>query len=305
MKQRLGTVLRGINNIYTVEDELGECRLCRIKGKKLVGGELVYNPIAVGDIVEYTPISPKEGLITARRPRRSSFIRWNMKRGLPQVLAANMDRVVCIAAVDNPPLKPRFIDRVIVCSGDTPVTLVINKSDLPDDGTAEKTLALYRELGYEVMMSSLMLPHLREQLAAHLTGLTAAFVGQSGVGKSSLINALIPGARQKTGEISDKYNRGRHVTNHALLIEGAGLKIIDTPGVRELQVPAMDLHELGFYFPEIAEFARRCGYQPCLHRDEPQCAVREAVSAGRISPLRYDSYRKILASIEELQNGAY
>ena len=298
-----GLVLQGINNIYTVSSDSDRNILhCRIKGKVLGTSERMYNPIAPGDLVQVDQTASQHGMITGVLERRNRLIRWNMKRKLPQLLAANIDAVICVTSVDLPPFRPRFIDRVIVCAGDIPIAILVNKDDLSMDRMMLERLDTYRELGYPVFRVSAAagtgFDCLREFLQHKLT----AVVGQSGVGKSSVINRLIPAASQRIGDISVKYNRGRHTTNYAALIDAGTFSLIDTPGIREIQVPPMPLPEIGSCFPEIDALAGSCRFQPCLHRDEPDCAVISAVERGEIVYDRYESYLRIVQSIEELQD---
>jgi len=298
MNIKTGIIIKGINNIYTVLVDEKEF-LCRIKGKVLKESEKAYNPLAPGDRVKISIQGTSEGLITERDLRDNAFIRWNMKKNLPQVLAANIDKVVCIVSPDNPPFRPRFIDRVIVCAGNIPIVIIMNKCDIPISDQANRRFQHYQELGFPIFTVSAQTGEGVDALKSYFKGKSVAVVGQSGVGKSTLINKLLPSIEQRTGEISSKFNRGRHVTNFAVMLSHGDITLIDTPGVRELQVSLMDLHELGGYFPEISTRQNGCSFQPCLHRNEPGCAIIDAVSREEILKDRYESYIRILDSIEE------
>jgi ribosome biogenesis GTPase / thiamine phosphate phosphatase len=304
MNDLVGIIVKGINNIYTVHSEVGHY-LCRIKGKKLPGSEAVYNPLAPGDRVIFSPAAHRTGMISSLIPRENSFVRWNMKRDLPQIMAANFDAVLCTASPDNPPFRPRFIDRVIVCADTVPVIVVLNKADLPISDETSARMNHYQHLGYTVFLTTMYKKETIDTLRNYLSGKTIAVVGQSGVGKSTLINALMPEAAQRTADISEKNNRGKHITNFAVLLKSEHLTIIDTPGIREIQVPVLDLHLIGSRFPEIAQLQDTCSFQPCLHRGEPGCAVAAAVENGSILTDRYESYLRILESIEELKRDTY
>jgi ribosome biogenesis GTPase len=297
MKELTGQISRGINNIYTVLHENGAYQ-CRIKGKQLsaISGE--YNPLAVGDFVTFVESGSMEGLITERLQRRNSFVRWNAKGGSNQTVVANMDLIICVSSADNPPFRPRFIDRVIACSQNVQVMIVLNKCDLGLEGWARERFELYQSLGYPILEASALTHHNLKELNAALKDKTVAFVGQSGVGKSTLINELL-GSDQRTAEVCEKYNRGRHTTNHSLLLEGPLYRLVDTPGVREIMVPHTEKQDLFAAFPEFAESAGDCAFDPCFHDEEPDCAVKAAVEGGRINEDRYESYLRMLYSLEE------
>ncbi|NLV83272.1 MAG: ribosome small subunit-dependent GTPase A [Spirochaetales bacterium] len=302
-----GVVTRGINNIYSVDVEndqpfSAECRTtyeCRIKGKVLQGIDDDYNPIAVGDTVRLVPTSSTEGLIVQRMDRRSSFIRWNAKRGCDQIVAANIDLVVIVGSSDEPPFRPRFIDRAIACTTGCPVLIVLNKCDLLISEEEDNRFRLYEKVGFDVFAMSAYDEAGILALKSRLEGKVSAFVGQSGVGKSTLVNALAGISRQKVGQISEKFNRGRHTTNHSIMIKCGTFAIIDTPGVKELLVPHSDPAAMVQAFPEFINYASKCSFQPCLHWHEPDCAVKSALEEHILDPDRYESYIRMLVSIEE------
>jgi ribosome biogenesis GTPase len=299
-EQLTGQVLYGINNIYTVE--VGDRLLqCRIKGKVLKTETNVYNPIAVGDFVtmQSDPHSTDIGWIVERGPRSSSLIRWNKKRAAIQVLAANAEVLVCVSSTQSPPFRPRFIDRVLVSADCLQPVIVINKADLQTRREVKERIRDYKRIGYPVILSSALsgkgLPELRRRIKNKVT----VFCGQSGVGKSTLLNRMFPGLDLTVGEISAKYDRGSHTTSFASMIPAAkGFKIIDTPGIRELEIAGVEARDLAFYFPEFVTPAENCSFPSCRHVDEPDCAVRQAVQQGAIHPDRYESYLRILEDVE-------
>jgi len=302
-------VLYGINSIYMVL--AGETRLqCRIKGKKLKEAQRSYNPIAPGDLVEVTPdaMSPNEGMISDVVPRRTRLVRWNKKGRAPQILAANADIAVCVTSPAAPPFRPRFIDRLIVAAetgGLTPL-VVMNKCDLPCAERVSERLTHYHRMGYQVLSCSARTGEGVRELAAILRDRTAVFVGQSGVGKSSILNVLAPGLDLRVGDLSQKHDRGNHTTNFSVLLPlETGLRIIDTPGIRELELAEVLPEEVGFHFRDFAPYMQSCSYQPCLHDDEPQCAVAEAVQQGDIHADRYESYLRILQELRETRKAAH
>ncbi len=305
MKLLTAIVLQGINNIYRVRTDDGEVLQCRIKGKTLTETERAYNPLAPGDAVMIQQHSRTEGMVVSRNERTNSFVRWNMKKDLPQTIAANIDMLWCVTSTQLPKFRAKFIDRVCVCAQHVPVTIIVNKWDLGCDEETREYIELYRSIGYDVLhLSSFDQAQIRD-LGDRLKGTRSVFFGQSGVGKSTLINALIPEANQKTGEISDKYDRGRHTTNFAKWIESDTFSIIDTPGVREIEVPIMDPYEIASHFPEIEQASHQCRFSPCMHIEEPGCAVLEAVEDGRITYERYESYLKIALSMIERRKKLY
>jgi ribosome biogenesis GTPase len=282
---------------------------CRIKGKVLKGMEGFYNPLAPGDrvIVEQNPDEPGAALVLAVEERKNLFARFNQKGRKPQILAANIDLVVCVTSPVSPPFRPRFIDRVLVQAEVSGVRAVVlcNKYDLCNgDPDLEERLEDYRRIGYGVLRVSaktgLGIGELRETAG----GKTAALIGQSGVGKSSLINALAPSFNLKTGALNEKYDRGSHTTSLSVMFElpEDGEKksfVIDTPGIRRM-VPWMPgQEELASCMKEFAPLVGRCSYGlSCSHRTEPGCKILEAVSAGVIHEDRYESFIRIQDELE-------
>lgn len=175
-----GIVLRSINNIYTVRTENGDLYSCRIKGKHLNTAVGEYNPIVVGEHIEFTPSGLNEGLVTERKERNGVFARWNAKKQLNQIICANMDVVVCVCSIESPPFRPRFIDRVLACCRNVPVIIVLNKCDILLTEDEAERFNLYKKLGYETLAVSATTGENIERLVESLKGKTAAFVGQSG-----------------------------------------------------------------------------------------------------------------------------
>jgi len=298
-----GLVLYGINNIYTVQ--MGtEILECRIKGKKMRGRDLQYNPIAPGDLVQVEPDlqHPGKGMILGREDRKNDFSRWNKKRNAPQTAAANIDLLVCLASPDSPPFRPRFIDRVLVMAEEHfPVLIVLNKADQTITPEVFERLEDYKRMGYEYTACSAKTGMGVEKLAARLEGKICAFVGQSGVGKSSLLNRLDPSFGLRTGEISAKHNRGRHTTNFGILLPWREGGLIDTPGIREIHLWGLESRELAHFMPDLAPYLGNCGLPGCVHISEPRCAVRDAAERGEIHPDRYESYLRMYYGLKEIE----
>jgi ribosome biogenesis GTPase / thiamine phosphate phosphatase len=306
LKVRKGLILTGINNIFTVQSEADNF-LCEIKGKVLKDLDDVYNPLAAGDIVSFVvdDLSDKKGMIIERLKRRNEFSRWNNKRNSPQTIAANIDYLICVTSAGNPPFRPRFVDRVLVMADSTiRVLIVLNKSDLGIDRKTKIRMDDYRRIGYEVICCSAETGDNMDSLKKTIKGKIAAFIGQSGVGKSSLLNLIYPGHELKTGAVSVKYNRGRHTTNYSKLVfEGNG-GFIDTPGIREIEIFGINPEDLGCHFYEFEDPGRNCRFKPCLHNKEPDCKVRQAVDDGTIHKDRFESYLRILKSLQNSRGKA-
>jgi ribosome biogenesis GTPase / thiamine phosphate phosphatase len=275
---------------------------CRIKGKVLGGSEGRYNPLAPGDLVEVEPdpLSPGKGLVVETLPRRNEFSRWNEKGKSRQTLAANVDQVVCVASFASPPFRPRFVDRVSVIaeSLELPLVVLVNKEDLGASRDAGERLEDFERIGIRVLRCSAKAGTGLEVFLGAIRGKRSVLVGQSGAGKSSLLNAIVPGLSLRVGEISAKWERGAHTTNYSLLIEAGAstgeTQIVDTPGVRRLALRGIPPEKLAYMFVEFAGPACACGFgERCTHTHEPGCRVIEAVESGSIHEDRYESYLRI------------
>ena len=295
-----GLIKYGINNIYTVECG-GTTYECRIKGKKLKSGKKEYNPICAGDYVEIEPDEnhPGTGMITERYERSNSFARWNRKRSSVQTIAANIELLVCITSPESPPFRPRFVDRVLINAEDNfPVLIILNKSDQVISGEVLERLWNWESMGYRIMYTSVKNGKGIDELKSFIAGKNAAFVGQSGVGKSSLLNLIDPGFKFRVGEVSSKFNKGTHTTCYAVLESWEDGVIIDTPGIKEIDPVGVEVETVSHFMRDFKPYIGKCSHSVCLHRDEPGCAVKEAVSAGIVLKDRYDSYLRILQDLE-------
>ncbi len=275
----------------------GEEQLCRVAESLTDGRTSVLAP---GDEVRVER-DGDEYLVTAVRPRHSKLSRPDtLIKEREQVFAANIDLLVVVASAVRPAFKTGVVDRYLIAAemGDVSVLLCLNKIDLMEQ--EPPPVSVYEELGLPVVRTSCETGEGIHDLRRHLVGKTSVFSGQSGVGKSSLLNALSPDldiAIQNVSRITDK---GRHTTSSSrLYILDDDIRIIDTPGIRQLGLWGVQAAELDFYFPELAERAPRCRFRDCVHIHEPGCAIREAVEHGEIPRLRYQSYRWIRESLAE------
>jgi len=298
-----GIVIKSTGSRYRVLDEEGNTHECVLKGRFRVSGVRTTNPVAVGDHVTF---DPGEGLIVALSPRRNYIIRKasNLSRE-SQIIAANIDQAFLIITVKMPATPIEFVDRFLATAEAyrIPAVLVINKTDIYGEEEADQALrikAVYEKIGYPVLMISATEDKDLSALEEALANKTTLVSGNSGVGKSTLLNRLNPALSLKTGKISEYHEQGRHITTfpemHPL---PAGGYVIDTPGIRGFGVIDFDRREIYHFFPEIFRISVKCRFNNCLHMDEPGCAVRDAVARNKIEPWRYKSYMSMLLEDNE------
>lgn len=319
-----GTVLGGSNNFFSVECEDGATRLCSLKSKRLDDGGQYYNPLAPGDSVtlEQDPLDTGKGQIIARDERRNEFVRWNIKRRMPQVLAANLDCLMVVTTPARPDFRPRFVDRALCQAemlGISPAVLC-NKYDLagadsPAAHEVERRLSVWEEIGYTVLRVSARTGEGLPELASFMEGRLTALVGQSGVGKSSIVNVLDSSCVLRTGSLSQKYGKGTHTTTRGTLvrlrvnealtdgIRNVRASIIDTPGVKSFALNGIAAEDLALYFRELRPLLGKCAFgMSCTHTHESGCSVLEALRSGRVSAERFESWQRIR---DELKSGKY
>ncbi|MCS6820902.1 MAG: ribosome small subunit-dependent GTPase A [Microscillaceae bacterium] len=298
-----GLVMRTTGSWYDVLAENQEIIKCRLRGKTKLQDLKVTNPIAVGDVVTFEPepYNPKQGVITAIAPRENYIIRQSVhKKGHGHIIAANIDQAVLMVTLAMPRTSLGFIDRFLVSAEAfrIPTVLVFNKLDLLDEellNYQQLLKNLYESLGYPCIFTSVLTKQGIEQFEQMLTGKKTLLSGHSGVGKSSLINAIAPHLNLKTREVSTFANKGVHTTTFATMYQlQTNTFLIDTPGIKELGLIDMEQWEISHYFPEMRKLLNQCRYHNCLHLNEPQCRVLEAVEQGNIALSRYESYLSML-----------
>ncbi len=304
-----GTVYKSTGSWYILKDSSGTFRNARIKGKLKIDEEISStNPVAVGDVVLFDKEEGdhEQGIITQIRERNNYIIRVSPhNKNQKHIVAANLDLALVIATIRQPRTSMGFIDRFLITAEayHIPAIVVINKIDVlkeKDQDTLSRWQNIYQSAGYLVFPVTAFQPDTIVPLREMLQGKKTLFSGHSGVGKSTLINKLIPGIALRTTEVSDWSGKGQHTTTFAEMFDlpGSGA-IIDTPGVKEFGITGLEKEELSHYFPEMKKLLPECRFNNCMHINEPGCAVKAAVIDGQVSEERYISYRGILDSIEE------
>lgn len=296
-----GLVTKTTGSWHQVLGDDGRIWECRIKGRFRKMGIRTTNPIAVGDRVRVETESGAEtGVISELMPRRNYIIRRAVNLSKEShILGANLDLALLVVTLASPPTSFGFIDRFLVTAEayDIPALLVFNKLDLYSEQGLEllaEFMDVYEDLGYPCIAVSAQTGENISLLQKQLKDKITLISGHSGVGKSTLINAIEPSVSLRTAEISDWSDKGRHTTTFAEMIRlRDGGAIIDTPGIKEMGVVDIDKNELSHYFPEMRSRMNQCRFNNCIHINEPGCVVLDAVDNGEISPSRYDSYLSI------------
>jgi ribosome biogenesis GTPase len=300
-----GRVIRTTGSAYLVRPAEGRDVECSVRGKFRLKGIRATNPVAVGDIVDFTVGPEGSGMITAIHDRRNYIIRkaTNLSKQ-SQILGANIDQAMLFVTVARPETLLTFVDRFLASAEAYSVDVIIALSkadsyDAAERSEMERIAALYGAIGYRVVSFSALTPPAAE-LRAMLRGQITLIAGNSGTGKSTFVNSLIPGADARTAAISESHLTGTHTTTDSrmyFLPEGGA--VIDIPGIKGFGTFDMKKEEISHYFREIFERGRECRFSNCLHTDEPGCAVKEAVERGEIAASRYASYLNMLDDVDE------
>ncbi|HWR44791.1 ribosome small subunit-dependent GTPase A [Sporomusa sp.] len=287
-----GIVVKAYNSYYYIQSG-SKIVTCNLRGRF----KKERFSLLVGDEVTYTLTGPDKGVIEEILPRRSM---------LKRPMVANVDQVVLTFAAINPNINPALVDKFLVIAefSELEIVLCINKIDLADSEQVAKLAERYEQIGYRVLTVSAKIGTGVDTLRSLLYDKISVFAGPSGAGKSTILNAVQPGLELMTGEVSHKIGRGKHTTRFAELlpVTGGGF-VVDTPGFSFTEFNDIEEAHLMDYFPDISRIAPECKFSTCLHYKEPQCAVKQATSDGRIHPERYQSYLEILTEIRESKKG--
>ena len=304
-----GTVYKSTGSWYTVKSTEGVFYECRIKGKFRTQGIKSTNPVAVGDHVTFELENVGDetvGVISEIGERKNYIIRKSVKLSKQtHIIASNLDQVFLLVTLNNPMTFTSFIDRFLVTAEayDIPVILLFNKMDTyskEERAEVAYLVDLYSNIGYTCIQMEAKTGKNVDKVKEMMMGKTNMFAGHSGVGKSTLVNALEPGLQLKTAEISEQHLQGQHTTTFAEMYDlSFDARIIDTPGIKGFGIVDMEKDEIGDYFPEFFELKSQCKFNNCLHLDEPKCAVKKALENEEIAWSRYRSYVQMLTGEED------
>ena len=302
-----GRVIRSTGSWYEVYISNNQSTIsCRMPGKFRLDGFKLTNPVAVGDYVQIVMEEDNKGMIKKIEDRKNYIIRQSpRKKHHIHIIASNVDQAILVTTIANPKLKQGFIDRFLMMTEpfDIPVLIVFNKIDIyteKDHALCEEMIKLYTDIGYHCLSVSATTGEGIDDFNQNLFHKTSLITGQSGVGKTTLLNQLSDQLNLRTNYLSDYTGKGMHTTTFAELFDiGEDRVIIDTPGIKTLSFNHLEPMDVVHNFKEIFEYAEHCKYNNCTHREEPHCAVKEAVIANEISELRYYNYLQILDEIED------
>lgn len=296
-----GLVIKNTGSLFLVQLEDGSVVETNLRGRFRLKGIRSTNPVVVGDVVQVDGES-----IFDIEPRKNYIIRKSSNLSKEShILAANIDQVFLVVTIKKPETPFEFIDRFLLTANayHIPVVIVLNKVDILDEQDrelAEAIKGLYeKSLGYKVVFSSTITGEGIEDVKMMLKGKLSLFSGNSGVGKSSLLNALEPSLTLKVGDVSRQHQTGMHTTTYSEVFDIASGKVIDSPGIKGFGIIDMEAAEISKFFPDIAEYAKECRFDDCKHINEPNCAVLDALAQQKIALSRYNSYKSILLDLDE------
>lgn len=302
-----GLVYKSTGSWYKVRDEQGKFIDCRLKGKFRIKGLKVTNPVSVGDFVDFEEEEGKEtGVISKIHERDNYLIRKSVNLSKQyHILASNIDQAVLVATITQPDTLNEFIDRflVSVTAYNIPAIILVNKLDIYEEHHLEQLAdwdMIYSEVGYKVIPISVEKGINLDEVKQLFKNKRTVLSGNSGVGKSSLLQSLVPDLEIAVGEISEMHQQGVHTTTFAEMFDlPDGGHLIDTPGIRGLGIVDIEPEELGNYFPEFLKLKSDCKFNNCVHINEPKCAIKDALEKGDIAPERYNSYLSIFNNDQE------
>lgn len=300
-----GRVLQFTAGVYRVHTAEGTLE-CSMRGK---AKHEAREPVAIGDLVHVERLEDDSCCIVEVLPRTSRLSRHSLAKRREQVLAANVDQVAVVVSVCRPGPDVRLLDRILAVAElhELPALIILNKMDLSEGNRIPVEIRLYDTIGYTVLptcaKSGAGLDSLEQRLAGHVT----VFTGPSGVGKTSILNSIMPGLDLRVGAVGDRSGRGKHTTSAGLLIPlAAGGYLVDTPGIQHFEPAGVDPVDLAHAFPEFRPLVDTCRFADCRHRAEPGCGVRKAVDEGRVTPERHESYLSLLEAAEAArESGAW
>ena len=297
-----GLIIKNTGSDYVVRSSDGSNSVCRVKGSFRIKGIKSTSPVTVGDRVEFDDT----GYITELHERKNYIVRkpTNLSKQL-HIIAANLDQAILVVTIKNPTTSTTFIDRFLATAEayHIPTILVFNKIDLlnaEDETYLNAFIHLYESIGYQCLKMTAIQGNGITELQNTLAGKISLLSGNSGVGKSTIINQIVPNSSAKTGEISNSHHKGMHTTTFSEMYEiSTDTFLIDTPGIKGFGMVDMNEEEIGHFFRDIFEASKNCRFNNCSHRHEPGCAVLQAVNEHRIATSRYESYLSILEDITE------
>ncbi|HQO31920.1 MAG TPA: ribosome small subunit-dependent GTPase A [Chitinophagales bacterium] len=306
MSDTKGRIIQTTGSWYQVLLD-GKMVMARLKGKFKLDELDTTNPIAVGDFVTLEKTVNNEYIINEIHPRHNYIVRQSPRnKHQRHIIASNVDQALLIVTIAQPRTSLGFIDRFIAAaeSFHIPVKIVLNKTDLireKEQEQADYLKVVYNQLGYTVIEASTVTGQGIAIIRETLRDKTTLVAGHSGVGKSTIVNAINAELNLKTGKISEKWGKGMHTTTFATMFEiMPGSFIIDTPGIKEFMLLQVEPEEVSGYFTDIKQYAEGCQFNNCLHRNEPNCAVKEAVENAKIAPTRYENYLNIIDNIRDI-----